>query len=124
MTIFDQIKADREAGTDGDWSSPDKYPSEVEAPCGQTIASCWHEHAVGRTVTLEDVYPCSLSESNANASRIARVPQLERIALAAEEMANSLSTLRDEVRMRGGLPRYEAGQAADKAIAAFREACK
>lgn len=62
--------------TSGPWTVPEKFPSEVERSDGKTVASCWHQHAVGKTVTLEDVAPVSLSESRANARLIAAAPEL------------------------------------------------
>lgn len=92
MTLIDDIKRDREAGTPGDWSAPEKYLSEVEAESGDTIASCWHEHAVGQKITLNGVLSCSLQESASNARRIARVPAMEEALLEKVEDLQEAST--------------------------------
>lgn len=62
--------------TKGRWVCPEAYPSEVEREDGKTIASCWHEQAVGAEITLVDVAPVSLEESAANARLIAAAPEL------------------------------------------------
>lgn len=65
-----------ETFTPGPWRVNAKYPSEVDAPNGLTVASCWHEEAVGVTVQLVDVLDCSPEESIANAHLIAAAPDL------------------------------------------------
>lgn len=67
-TIFDDIRWDAEEGTPGNW---------------------WGDELDGRVCidgsALDDV--CAEIGNPADVSRIARVPELERIALAAEELA-------------------------------------
>ena len=118
---YEQLKADMEAGTQGDWCAPSKYPSEIENTQGLTVASCWHEHAVDKEITLVGILPCTLDESRANASRIARVPQLERIALAAEALADAVNNIRRAVNTVWAL---EARDKAITALAEYREATK
>ncbi|WP_422028087.1 hypothetical protein [Roseovarius sp.] len=49
-------------------------------------------------------------------------PDLAALALAGRDAVAALEVMRDEIRMRGGLARYEATKAADAAITAFRKA--
>ncbi len=62
--------------TPAPWVIDAAYPSEVQAEGGKTIASCWHQYAVDAVVTLNDVLPCTLEESAANARLIAAAPDL------------------------------------------------
>ena len=117
---YEQLKADMEAGTQGDWCAPSKYPSEIENTQGLTVASCWHEHAVDKEITLVGILPCTLDESRANASRIARVPQLERIALAAEALEASLKMAVLWLEFDG---KYNV-QGMNASLAEYREATK
>lgn len=72
--------------TEGPWTIPEKYISEVERADGKTISSCWYESCIGTTINLHDVADCSLEESAANARFIAAARQLVP-ALAAENAA-------------------------------------
>ena len=122
---IEQLRADMEAGTQGDWVAPAKYQSEIENTQGLTIASCWHEHAVDKEITLVGVLPCPLDESRANARRIARVPQLERIKLAADALAEFVSLV-DRSFGGGRIITFLDGDITqcNKALAAYREATK
>lgn len=106
-SIFDQIKADREAGTPGDWSAIPMHISEdepyVEAQEGWRIAN---------------------ASSDVNARRIARVPQLERIALAAEGFAALAEDMMEDLVKHGGYTFEDDFKAELDALTAFREACK
>ncbi|RWP64868.1 hypothetical protein [Mesorhizobium sp.] len=62
--------------TPGPWAIDPKYLSEVQTPDDKTIASCWHAHAEGRTVSITGVLECSLEESAANARLIAAAPDM------------------------------------------------
>lgn len=62
--------------TTGPWVIDPKYLSEVQTPDMLTIASCWHEHAVDKEITITGVLPCSLEESASNARLIAAAPDL------------------------------------------------
>ena len=76
---FEQLKADMEAGTQGDWVKDSGESLKVRNGSG-SIAMIMQTHLNGRRTS---------QEVSANARRIARVPQLERIALAAEALAEA-----------------------------------
>lgn len=56
--------------TPAPWMVDPTFKSEVQTHEDKTISSCWHEHAVGKTITLNDVLACPIEESAANAARI------------------------------------------------------
>jgi len=109
MTIFDDIKRDREAGTPGDWDKSGSHRMETEfgvyADSGRSICS---------TGGYYDGLDQTHGQNVSNARRIARVPQLEAIALAAEELA--------EVAER--LANHNYDEAVFDAIQKLWEACK
>ncbi|MDC0657078.1 hypothetical protein N6L27_03615 [Leisingera sp. SS27] len=140
MSIFDQIKADREAGTPGLWVNeviygwgdtpcirvdgmeepfinfirPKSYhPEYVTTADGSWVLSESRAREAGNYVPTKEHREQVAAAQDADARRIARVPQLERIALAAEELAKACED-------RGGLSAERQGEA----LAAFREACK
>ncbi len=86
-SIFDVIKRDKAEGTQGDWAADPDHQSEVNAPNGLTVATCWFEDAVGVRLIVNGINPVSSRESKANARRVSRLPALEDVALAAEAMA-------------------------------------
>ena len=73
MTIFDDIRRDHEAGTPGPWEV--KYQGET------------HLYMNGDSQMCDMTYYPWVPDETADWERIARVPELERIALAAEELA-------------------------------------
>lgn len=87
--IFEQIKADREAGTPGDWGYQNA-PFTSENAIGDEFWIYGPETAWGRNSFAELRYGCEEAQEDgdleANARRIARVPKLEKIALEAEQM--------------------------------------
>jgi len=115
MSIFDDIRKDREAGTPGPWGLS-------EAVHVWVMAGNLHVATIPRA-TDGDWSP-------ANARRIARVPRLERIALAAEELAEAADWFRastDAYMKNGGADNAERSILAEsafvKSFAAFRAAC-
>lgn len=62
--------------TSGPWTVNARYISEVDAPNGLTVASCWHANTDGQTIIVTDVNPVSLEESAANARLISKAPEL------------------------------------------------
>ncbi|MFV1798209.1 hypothetical protein [Phaeobacter sp. Ay1a-4a] len=115
MSIFEHIKSDREAGTRTPWRM-----STVKTSCGvcHKIGPFKYNNGKETDACVYEDYPWTtpskMSEPEANARRIARVPQLERIALAAEALLNSIEVGFDE--HGGWLP--------NEAIDALREACE
>ena len=96
MTIFDDIRKDREAGTPGDWRmhyDEDGYTGEIRGTLDSDYDRC-----IADWVGIYD------------ARRIARVPRLERIALAAEQVVDAVL-------------RSDPWEDIDAALAAFRAAC-
>ena len=87
MTLIDKIKADREAGTQGKWQADGIFmengnvvriaiPDINGVPQG-TIAEAFHDWQEDRI---------SLANAEANARRIARVPDMEAALLAADAL--------------------------------------
>jgi len=73
---YEQLKADMEAGTQGDW-----------------VYSPWYMEEAPPAVKVIDWGLMCTTSNDIDARRIARVPQLERIALAAEAMSKALGQL-------------------------------
>ena len=122
---FEQLKKDMDQGTQGAWEHG-KNPKggysnsmvvrpEGEFPHGEWVADCG---------------PHTNPESCANARRIARVPQLERIALAAEALAKTLDAFIAQevdymdINNLGDPEQQHNVKWGRKAIAAYREATK
>ena len=117
---YEQLKADMEAGTQGDWvfKPHDPYswgdPDEVRA--GHRTICC-----------NTDYYPTPVGVDDQR--RIARVPQLERIALAAQRLYHATDFMADndpdDVVADGGITAIMVGlKEIRKALAAYREATK
>ena len=104
---IEQLRADMEAGTQGDW---DIHNGMSSRPL--EVAGCYFAHFSN--------YSDSPPHRAANARRIARVPQLERIALAAEALAKIVDD--------SCIPNAEMDEdtylidTLTKALAAYREA--
>lgn len=62
--------------TPGPWRIFDPYWSEIQTTDQETVASCWHEQADGKSITVRGVLLCSVEESAANARLIAAAPDL------------------------------------------------
>lgn len=100
MTVFDDIRADREAGTPGGWEiSTDVCGYETctihgieKLPTEDGLGQGWCYIKGPRAINDEWYWPDEAAQS-ANARRIARVPELEAIALAAEKMAEALEKI-------------------------------
>jgi hypothetical protein len=90
---IEQLRADMEAGTQGDWE---------------------HDAPNLRVVSLPNRGVCALVYDT-DGRRIARVPQLERIALAAEALANTCDDVFDNIDAVGTVEFY-------RALDAYREA--
>ena len=106
MSIFDDIRKDAEAGTPGPWSDTgSQYGAEITDTSGRTI------RAQGLALSGTD-------HARINARRIARVPDLERIVLAAEEAVTRLSAMMKSMEGLGHGPFDYEGEA----LAAFRAA--
>lgn len=111
MTIFDDIRKDREAGTPGEWLMGyhgDVYTGEIRCALDSD-----YDGAIADWVGIFD------------ARRIARVPRLERIALAAEELAKRaqavfISEYVNTKHIDAAKDYYDSNM---NALAAFRAAC-
>jgi len=127
MSIFDEIEADAKAGTQDDWfsitddqgmSNAGPYVAVHQMSSNRSIAHVLCVDKCGRHFDLPYA---------ANARRIARVPQLERIALAAKELADAahltLSLIdQDDLYDKAG---WDAiSDATTKSLRAFLEASK
>ena len=124
---YEQLRKDMEAGTQGDWvwisdsHLENVFQENCYAGAGflewvEEINESLNPYAVGVSVSKE-----------ANARRIARVPQLERIALAAEGLAKEVEYLRGAAPLGDyQYPQMSIGEAvvvdALEALAAYRKA--
>ena len=114
---IEQLRKDMEAGTQGDW-----FEGWGDGLTGPSMARALD-------ATDSGMHPIGTSEGGCvgavstetpivDARRIARVPQLERIALAAEAMAKTLQTIANDPE------NIEPWFLARQALAAYREATK
>lgn len=136
MSLIDDIKRDREAGTPGRWVSPyELYDNGWELETGgentyvgigpkcagqskPPVAITAVESAFGRDAVVD-----------ANARRIARVPDMEAALLAADRLAYEAGFLNSASPLGGYSDRQlsiDRAVVADilKALAAYREAVK
>ena len=122
MTLIEQIKRDREAGTPGPWQRAKSLRNHrlddfnVDGPDRRGICSTGG-YADGKEGTHD--------ENKANARRIARVPDLEAALLAADELATAASWLADSSQLEIGHD-YDDGKdplsVINNALAAYRAA--
>lgn len=130
MSLIDDIKADREAGTPGPWVVPDQtwrrdLTVEIDGRCheGGILIPC---PGSGGAMSYTDTV-CKMDWSGselwlANARRIARVPTLEAKVLAAEAMMkHAAQTLRD-IQWMEDPSMSQAAADLDEALTAYREA--
>lgn len=83
MTLVDDIRRDRKLGSHGPWIVGPVDDTRVEDGAGNEVAQ------IDGDYNQPDTWPIM----EANTRRIARVPQLEEIALVADEMADVLAHL-------------------------------
>ncbi|RWO22848.1 hypothetical protein [Mesorhizobium sp.] len=100
--------------TPGPWAIDPTYLSEVQTPNDKTIASCWHTHAEGRTVSITGVLECSLEESAANARLIAAAPDM---LAALKQALDDIRTFHDATGLGEDVLSKEAHDAMLAAIA-------
>lgn len=119
MTLLDQIKADREAGTPGPWAY-EAHGDTIQYGVGVCHAISDIEMAfplsghVDSDVMVTDPV-CVEVNGQTNASRIARVPDMEAALLAAGEFAEAFD-LFDQIGDQQSVARmYDS-------LAAFRSA--
>lgn len=116
MSLIDDIKRDREAGTPGPWKL-----ETVPTSCGVCHrVGEWPSRGAHKTsgACLYEDYPPTTAAGNtetySNARRIARVPDLEAALLAADELARRVHQQQEGWPMRAD---YIA-----TALAAYRKA--
>lgn len=103
MTIFDDIRKDREAGSPGNWVKSVDGSGFVFLSSEETFKPVCEVGPEGEPGVGEDT------------DRIARVPQLEAIALAAEKLERIFIKILDS---------HDIGVLeAEEAIEAFRKSC-
>ena len=107
MSLLDEIKRDREAGTPGPWcnSHLDTREFEVEE----------NGQPVGETYGRDD-------ETFANARRCVRVPDMEKALLAAEKLAKATDALMERDTETSGSAEQPYYDDVDAALAAYRAA--
>lgn len=120
MTLIEQIRADREAGTPGDkWVVGDRGASiYIEGDYkpyayGERVGGVVHDYDTGTDLEFSD----------ADFDRIFRVPQLEAIALAAGELVNAIEAEINLAVQDMGM-QINAAQRVESAIEALRETLK
>ena len=101
MSMIEDIKRDREAGTPGPWRTSKVNPSRVFGPDSQPVMD--RDPTFSQEVKFE-----------ANARRIARIPDLEAALLAADELARAVDGLHDSTGL--------SSLALTEALAAYRRA--
>lgn len=114
MTLIDDIKRDREAGTPGDWSYV-----EAQSTDGQKWLGCG--------VVDENGYEFLWLQNSPeydipDARRIARVPRMEAALLAAEECERVLTAMANRVSLYSGGHDDKLVNDAEEALDAFRKA--
>jgi len=139
-SIFDQIKADREVGTQGDFSTVSDHEWGLDTDGENAFYVIGPNNRPLAIVAVEQAFGMD-HINDADMRRFCRLPQLERIALAAEEMARAIEATNKAVSVWADTFPYddEEGEAASQAaeatlrqmeekqlvaLAAFREACK
>lgn len=117
MSILDQIKADREAGTPGEWhlDTTEGWSGREWQIRSDTCGRDMGEGFMGNA----PYYPWQ-SDKIADARRIARVPQLERIALAGLDP----DFIAQVIRAVDGGNTMGAGELGEHISRAIGEACK
>ena len=127
MSIFDDIERDAKAGTPGDWSVCEYDAGNILWWSGLPSVQANEEQdcaIVHWDGFVQEFWrsPNGDKQIQANARRIARVPQIERIALAAKMLAEIIDM---PVQSHGDLGRYHYDWVViDAALAAFREAAE
>lgn len=100
MSLIDDIRKDREAGTAGPWSVPHLARDDVRCTCGYILAEYGGMGSIAEVSIAkqndfdwgDDDGPAA-PVAKANARRIARVPQMEAALIAAEELAKAYEAL-------------------------------
>lgn len=106
MTLLDQIKADREAGTPGPWAY-EAHGDTIQYGVGVCHAISDIEMAfplsgqVDSDVMVTDPV-CVEVNCQTNARRIARVPDMETAILAAGELADAVEPFLDAIHALTG----------------------
>ncbi len=128
MSMIEDIKRDRDAGTPGPWSGHNMTHEEGRAmtpeEIGEYVANSVKMGEEGRFLFVSakhaDGGDCDVCHTGngprgmANTARIARVPDMEAALIAADELARRVQEQRDGVPMRTDY--------ITKALAAYRAA--
>jgi len=129
MSIIDDIKNDRESGTPGPWVTPyDDHDCYVDTP-GESHYTFIGKNSAPLAAAIVHSAFAEDKRLDANARRIARVPQLENIALAAHEFEQAmLQVLAFRAQCAHGSTNLTslalAMNRAEVALTDFREACR
>lgn len=121
MSLIEYIRADRAKGTPGDWAVADETLIAVDNGQIEGVYPDYYRYGA----IVADVRVGIKLPHEANARRIARVPQYEAALEAAERLARELggllSAFNDGMREVAGNSNVNAAQ---EALAAYREAVK
>ncbi|QAX31289.1 hypothetical protein [Leisingera sp. NJS204] len=118
MDLFEQIREDRKAGTKGSWTDRCETEWSVDTEGENTYCGIGPE---GRNPVAMAVVNSAWGKDrvlDANARRLARVPEMEDALLAAEGAANWLDVLLTAINSASCEP--EDPEAFDEALAGAR----
>ena len=100
MTLIEQIKADREAGTAGPWAKMHDHPNpDVAASLARIqpkVERVWNGNEIAMVFCCDHIED-GRQEQEYNARRIARVPDMEAALLAADELADAMGECVDKL---------------------------
>ncbi len=118
MSLIDDIKRDREAGTPGPWHLHDCKDWDGRAT--YHYQEVWTEDC---DVIAAEVYRAHNDGGSANMSRIARIPEMEAALLAAEELAEAVEG-EDQMMCQDWNLQNQVVERKQAALAAFKKALK
>lgn len=117
MTIFDDIRKDREVGTHGDLETITDHDWSLDTEGENTYYVIGTGPAYPLAVIAVESAWGFEAQIDADTNRFCRVPKLEAIALAAEKLADSIEKDWQEAS-------YREFQEMKGYLKEFREACK
>lgn len=115
MSMIEDIKRDREAGTPGPWTAPSK--PVFGDYCGSYVPHDWD--GMGRLAVFH--VTAGPEHAAPNTRRIARVPDIEAALIAADDLANALDQERNMVCQDMGM-QADCAARVDATLAAYRAA--
>jgi hypothetical protein len=120
-SIFDQIKADREVGTKGDFGKVTDHEWSLDTGGENAYYVIGPNNRPLSVVAVEQAFGLD-HVNDADMRRFCRLPQLERIALAAEGFAALAEVMMKDLVEHGGYTFEDDFKDELAALNAFREA--